>query len=34
MTAQKELPKPIAVPALDQLKLRVVFSNGERADLI
>lgn len=29
MTAQKALPKPIAVIALDQLKLRVVFSNGE-----
>ena len=29
MTAHKELPKPIAVTALDQLKLRVVLSNGE-----
>ena len=26
---QKDLPKPVAVTALDQLVLRVIFSNGE-----
>lgn len=29
MMVKKDLPKPIAVEALDQRVLRVIFSNGE-----